>query len=409
MPERVRVNKTFCPPLLPPVFAQVSDRLSAVSRLILLKTHTVTTLRRSRIGFTHLALMNKLVATIIDGDPTFNPVREYYRMFPQEPSILLPLTGVGLPIDGPIISIADMTFEKVIERMTEEARRGGFMTFLLIEHGHFLGSFDRPVGLTLPVASDTTALATEEVFVELRRLKELQPDFSKDVDPKQVKDLQTNEGVLKQSVLLRLDHKIRQLRNSGIAELEIRACNLGANRNALAALGDALDLLAISAPTVGMFYSRVNPSPDNRFRRSVQSLRQWARVPPGTGASLFLESTGGSSTQSRRRRPGSLRGNQGNNVAGGDSGSGVALRVDILGSDHDRTSTVSAATPDWGAVARFVGRNIMSPSRYSGRGPFFIAGMERSDSQGHPFTLPLDPVYKSSLVAYLPPFKKFRG
>ncbi|MGC2578073.1 MAG: hypothetical protein WA376_10880, partial [Terrimicrobiaceae bacterium] len=80
-----------------------------------------------------------------------------------------------------------------------------------------------------------------------------------------------------------------------------------------------------------------------------------------------------------------------------------------LGPDHDRINTVSAATPDWNAVARFVARNIMSPSRYSGRGPFLIAGMETHDSQGRPFTLPLDPVYKASIVTYLPPFKKFRG
>jgi hypothetical protein len=353
--------------------------------------------------------MKKFVATIIDGDPTFDPVREYYRMFPQEPSALLQLTPVGLPIDGPIISIADMTFEKVIDKMIEGAQHG-FMTFLLIEHGHFLGSFDHPVGLTLPLASDTSALATEEVFVEFRRLKELQPDFSKDVDPKQVKNLQTNNGEVKQATLLRIDHKLRQFRNSGIAEVEIRACNLGANRNALAALGDILDVLAIGAPKAGMFYARVNPSPDNLFRRNVRSLRQWARIPPGTGASLFLDGPDdGVAVRGAQRRPGALRNAEGTRGAGGSSGGAVALRVAILGENHDTINTVSAATPDWGAVARFVSRNIMSPSRYSGRGAFLIAGMETPDSQGRPFTLPLDPVYKASLVTYLPPFKKFRG
>ncbi|HEV3211558.1 MAG TPA: hypothetical protein VGY91_14975 [Chthoniobacterales bacterium] len=353
--------------------------------------------------------MKKFVATIVDGDPTFQPVRDYYRMFPQEPSTALELTAVGIPIDGPIISIPDMTFEKVIDKMVEGSRHG-FMTFLLIEHGHFLGSWDNPVGFTMPVSSDSSVLATQEVFVELRRLKQLQPDFTKDIDPKQVKDLQTSDGVLKASILLRLDHKLRQFRNSGIAEVEIRACNLGANRAALAALGDILDILAISAPKVGMFYARVNPAPRNNFFRSVRTLRQWTKRPPGTGASLFLDGPGDAPVvPNSRRRPGPVRHGETGRGAGVESGGGLALRVSILGENHDHIITDSAAAPDWGAVSRFVARNIMSPSRYSGNGPFFIAGMETRDSQGRPFTLPLDPNYKASLVTYLPPFKSFRG
>jgi hypothetical protein len=353
--------------------------------------------------------MKKFVATIVDGDPTFQPVRDYYRMFPQEPSTALELTAVGIPIDGPIISIPDMTFEKVIDKMVEGSRHG-FMTFLLIEHGHFLGSWDNPVGFTMPVSSDSSVLATQEVFVELRRLKQLQPDFTKDIDPKQVKDLQTSDGVLKASILLRLDHKLRQFRNSGIAEVEIRACNLGANRGALAALGDILDILAISAPKVGMFYARVNPAPRNNFFRSVRTLRQWTKRPPGTGASLFLDGPGDAPVvPNSRRRPGPVRHGETGRGAGVESGGGLALRVSILGENHDHIITDSAAAPDWGAVSRFVARNIMSPSRYSGNGPFFIAGMETRDSQGRPFTLPLDPNYKASLVTYLPPFKSFRG
>jgi hypothetical protein len=353
--------------------------------------------------------MKKIVATIVDGDPTFQPVRDYYRMFPQEPSTALELTAVGIPIDGPIISIPDMTFEKVIDKMVEGSRHG-FMTFLLIEHGHFLGSWDNPVGFTMPVSSDSSVLATQEVFVELRRLKQLQPDFTKDIDPKQVKDLQTSDGVLKASILLRLDHKLRQFRNSGIAEVEIRACNLGANRGALAALGDILDILAISAPKVGMFYARVNPAPRNNFFRSVRTLRQWTKRPPGTGASLFLDGPGDAPVvPNSRRRPGPVRHGETGRGAGVESGGGLALRVSILGENHDHIITDSAAAPDWGAVSRFVARNIMSPSRYSGNGPFFIAGMETRDSQGRPFTLPLDPNYKASLVTYLPPFKSFRG
>jgi hypothetical protein len=353
--------------------------------------------------------MKKFVATIVDGDPSFDPVREYYRMFPQEPSTALQLTSVGLPIDGPIISIPDMTFETVIDKMVEGSRHG-FMTFLLIEHGHFLGSWDKPVGFTMPVASDSSVLATEEVFVELRRLKQLQPDFTKDVDPKQVKDLQTNNGVLRSNVLLRLDHKLRQFRNSGIAEVEIRACNLGANRSALAALGDVLDLLAISAPKVGMFYTRVNPAPRNRFFRSVRTLRRWATTPPGTGASLFLDGPGDAPVvPNSRRRPGPVRSGEAGRGAAVGSGGGLALRISILGENHDHIIADSAAAPDWGAVSRFVARNIMSPSRYPGSGPFLIAGMETRDSQNRPFTLPLDPNYKASLVTYLPPFKTFRG
>jgi hypothetical protein len=330
-------------------------------------------------------------------------------MFPQEPSTALELTAVGIPIDGPIISIPDMTFEKVIDKMVEGSRHG-FMTFLLIEHGHFLGSWDNPVGFTMPVSSDSSVLATQEVFVELRRLKQLQPDFTKDVDPKQVRDLQTSDGVLRAGILLRLDHKLRQFRNSGIAEVEIRACNLGANRAALAALGDILDILAISAPKVGMFYARVNPAPRNNFFRSVRTLRQWTRRPPGTGASLFLDGPGDAPVvPNSRRRPGPVRHGETGRGAGVESGGGLALRVSILGENHDHIITDSAAAPDWGAVSRFVARNIMSPSRYSGNGPFFIAGMETRDSQGRPFTLPLDPNYKASLVTYLPPFKSFRG
>jgi len=356
-----------------------------------------------------MSIMKKFVATIVDGDPTFQPVRDYYRMFPQEPSTALELTAVGIPIDGPIISIPDMTFEKVIDKMVEGSRHG-FMTFLLIEHGHFLGSWDNPVGFTMPVSSDSSVLATQEVFVELRRLKQLQPDFTKDVDPKQVRDLQTSDGVLRAGILLRLDHKLRQFRNSGIAEVEIRACNLGANRRALAALGDILDILAISAPKVGMFYARVNPAPRNNFFRSVRTLRQWTRRPPGTGASLFLDGPGDVPVvPNSRRRPGPVRHGETGRGAGVESGGGLALRVSILGENHDHIITDSAAAPDWGAVSRFVARNIMSPSRYSGNGPFFIAGMETRDSQGRPFTLPLDPNYKASLVTYLPPFKSFRG
>jgi hypothetical protein len=356
-----------------------------------------------------MSIMKKFVATIVDGDPTFQPVRDYYRMFPQEPSTALELTAVGIPIDGPIISIPDMTFEKVIDKMVEGSRHG-FMTFLLIEHGHFLGSWDNPVGFTMPVSSDSSVLATQEVFVELRRLKQLQPDFTKDVDPKQVRDLQTSDGVLRAGILLRLDHKLRQFRNSGIAEVEIRACNLGANRAALAALGDILDILAISAPKVGMFYARVNPAPRNNFFRSVRTLRQWTRRPPGTGASLFLDGPGDVPVvPNSRRRPGPVRHGETGRGAGVESGGGLALRVSILGENHDHIITDSAAAPDWGAVSRFVARNIMSPSRYSGNGPFFIAGMETRDSQGRPFTLPLDPNYKASLVTYLPPFKSFRG
>jgi hypothetical protein len=356
-----------------------------------------------------MSIMKKFVATIVDGDPTFQPVRDYYRMFPQEPSTALELTAVGIPIDGPIISIPDMTFEKVIDKMVEGSRHG-FMTFLLIEHGHFLGSWDNPVGFTMPVSSDSSVLATQEVFVELRRLKQLQPDFTKDVDPKQVRDLQTSDGVLRAGILLRLDHKLRQFRNSGIAEVEIRACNLGANRAALAALGDILDILAISAPKVGMFYARVNPAPRNNFFRSVRTLRQWTRRPPGTGASLFLDGPGDAPVvPNSRRRPGPVRHGETGRGAGVESGGGLALRVSILGENHDHIITDSAAAPDWGAVSRFVARNIMSPSRYSGNGPFFIAGMETRDSQGRPFTLPLDPNYKASLVTYLPPFKSFRG
>ena len=354
--------------------------------------------------------MSKFVATIINGDPSFDTAREYYRMFPQEPSAIMQLTAVGLPVDGPIISIPDLTFEKAIDKMVEGFERG-FMTFMLIEHGHFLGSFDNPVGLTMPLASDTSVLATEEVFVELRRLKELQPDPTKAVDPKKARNLQTNNGLLEASILLRIDQKLRKIRHSAISEIEIRACNLGANPGALAALGDILGVLAVSAPKVGMFYARVQPTDPRRpnlFRRDVRSLRQWAQMPPGTGASLFLDGPGGGTVaQAPRRRPGALRGAETGSAAGGNGG--VALRVDILGTDHDRINTISAATPDWGAVARFVARNIMSPSRYSGRGPFLIAGMETHDSQGRPFTLPLDPVYKASLVTYLPPFKKFRG
>jgi hypothetical protein len=363
-----------------------------------------------KLGIDANSIMNKFVATIIDGDPSFQPVRDYYRMFPQEPSTALELTSVGIPIDGPIISIPDMTFEKAIDKMTEGSGHG-FMTFLLIEHGHFLGSWDKPVGFTMPVASDTSVPATEEAFVEFRRLKQLQPDFRKDVDPKQVKDLATSEGVLSKNVILRVDHKLRQFRNTGIAEVEIRACNLGANRNALAALGDTLDILAISAPKVGMFYASVNPAPRNNFFRGLRSLQQWTRRPPGTGASLFPDGPGDTHTpvtDRSRRRPGPARSGETGRAAGVGAGGGFALSVSIRGENHDRIVTFSAAAPDWSAVSRFVARNIMSPSRYSGSGQFFIAGMETSDSKGRPFTLPLDPNYKASLVTYLPPFKTFR-
>ena len=46
--------------------------------------------------------MKKFVATIINGDPRFDPAREYYRMFPQEPSTIMQLTPVGLPSMDPL-------------------------------------------------------------------------------------------------------------------------------------------------------------------------------------------------------------------------------------------------------------------------------------------------------------------
>ena len=56
----------------------------------------------------------------------------------------------------------------------------------------------------MPLASDTSVLATEEVFLELRRLKDLQPDPTKAVDPKKARNLQTNSGLLEASILLRI-------------------------------------------------------------------------------------------------------------------------------------------------------------------------------------------------------------
>ena len=78
--------------------------------------------------------MKKFVATIINGDQSFDPARECYRMFPQEPSTIMQLTPVGLPVDGPVISIPDLTFEKAVDKMIEGFERG-FMTFMRFAAG----------------------------------------------------------------------------------------------------------------------------------------------------------------------------------------------------------------------------------------------------------------------------------
>jgi hypothetical protein len=299
---------------------------------------------------------------ITSADRAFNPIRTYYRIFPQE----ICKHDLTLSVTLPVISLQRFTFLDVINTMIDNASSAD-RRFLLISHG-LMDAGDFPHGLSIPLTSDTDMKVHEDILSLLEQMMRgtlSEADQHRQEDTLIPRDRNGRaQRRMPRGTLARLHARLTVLRNIELNRVEIRACNLGLNTSALSSLGRVLNTDFIGAPNVHMFYGAAG---FGQGFRSRQGLDNWHRQ--HAGARLFER-------------------------AGTDEA--ISIRVNGTGPARTTDAGTNSTDPTWFAEEFIMASG--SNYRHTGRTPTTvpIAGMDETGTQR--FSLPLEAGYESHLV-----------
>lgn len=194
---------------------------------------------------------------IIDGKSEFNAMEGYYGMFPHEMSTK-PWYTYNFNY---VHRIPQINFESLLDKMIDIKSAGGTTdNFIIVCHG--LYEKDIGKGLAMPLTAGSKMKAAYELLdLLLERLNQKDPDL----EEFQREYTHTNasmglyEAHFPPGSVVRLVNKMRQLRQLRVRCVELRACNLGTNKEGLGRLGQCFGARFIVAPDKKMFYVYVNP------------------------------------------------------------------------------------------------------------------------------------------------------
>jgi hypothetical protein len=380
---------------------------------------------------------------IIDGRPEGLPeAQQYYLTFPLEPSPLGDMTLTKSTTTAMTNSSVDAALDPML-------KAGADGVVILVCHAY-------PQGILLPLATGGSALAVasnmkivedvitaEDEAASIRKmpakdavetkavldrwaklLNRLQPGSitgtftTKEAEAFYSKWLEMVAGPLGFSgkpravALRRFLDRLRKVRAIKLARLELRACNIGNNKETMEIVRKFFGALKLTAPTVGTFFlSPVLPSTVVRFRpKSARRILGTGRLPGPIGIRVRAEtnSVGVIAGPKDNVTRGFLR----TTVIAGPTPtlarSGMhlgtveqsffafTLTIEETSAFHYKASAtvVNAADgrQDWSTVREFVTGWILPNSSYA-RGAFPIAGLWTPDIQDLPFVLPNETSY----------------
>ena len=345
----------------------------------------------------------------------------YYRMFQHEPGRTSD-DDMTVTVDS-ADELRHITMEAVLDRM-QAAAQAGERELLIVAHGE-------PEGFIMPIAAGGSSAvkdaleivsragaalarrvtirarpASEQVAAWGELIEELAPGtvrgaiavpdaerwFEHTWLAAQAHALRLHGGHETQ-VLERLVDKMNRVRHAQFQRVEVRACNIGANVEALRALCQFWGARRVCAPNVGTFYVSVHPfvreSPQESERQ--RTLAHWERTFGGPVlGGLYRHQVGPAA------RHFDVFVGPSNVPVGFLIPEGFRIRVWET-SRHPHRYASQAAAARWWFVKAWVNQNI-TPNAHYERGTFLLAGMWTFGRGPDPFAAPLDPAYRGVLV-----------
>lgn len=338
---------------------------------------------------------------------------DYYGMFPREPA---KVRQNDMTITN-IVRVSDITFEKVLDQMIV-AGANNEPVVLVVAHGDqngFLMPIAQPVAnrhvsaskdaLRIVMGAATAMDRRQRIGQQATGQIEAWRAFINSLRPGSVVgditvdeanawfnnwlDQQAGGLALNANGLVSLTQKMNQVRQIRFNRVEIRACNIGADMDAMYALKEFLGSDSVCAPNVGTFYVSVIPFVTSNERR----LTGWARRFAGpAGGPLY----GGAGQGPRARHFDVIVPAPHDIPMGFVILEGFALRVrEISLRPHLYAARASASS--WSHVKHWVDQNIFPGSTYR-RGQFYLAGMWTFAQSTEPYATPMDPAYRNVIV-----------
>jgi hypothetical protein len=331
-----------------------------------------------------MALAKTYCPAVAIYDAKFTNVDDYYRMFPHE---MADKKIWGLDLQD-WITIPNITFQSLLEKMRDSRRaHPDWDDFLICAHG-LHNTMDYAYGLAMPIAPHCINAQTS---VDLLRALlgfldkdakddeinafEKKPDYTAQNSQGEMVKPTFAKGCLKTVVGL-----MRELRPLKVRRVEIRACTLGSNPDALETLGRCFSALWVGAPDEHMFYTRVNPG-------QVATAAKLKRDLPAHPEVRVFTNGGDSFT---------FRNNGFQHPKGWDGSNSFAFQ--IQGREVFRGNFAETTMND---VSWFVDKYIWEGSSYP-RGPsampasFMIAGMDLFGSKR--YALPQEQEYADHII-----------
>jgi hypothetical protein len=284
-------------------------------------------------------------------------------------------------------SVPNITFQSLLQTMRDSLRaHPDWDNFLIAAHG-LHNSMDFAYGLTMPIAPNcVNAPAGVDLLRPLLDFMnkgaseddinafEKNPDVTLEVRGQTVKPTLA-KGCLKTVVGL-----MKELRALKVRRVEIRACALGTNEDALEVFGKCLSALWVCAPDVHMFYTRAVPG------KPVTTSKLLKDLPGVPGVRVFT--TTGDPFTFKTSGPG---------VPNGWKGSD-SFAFQIEGREVFRANFAETTTKD---LTWFADKYIWEGSSYPRAqndmpAPMVIAGMDLFGSKR--YVLPQEPEYAEHLI-----------
>jgi hypothetical protein len=333
---------------------------------------------------------------------------QYYRMFPRERSRTRALDFDVTRMD----SLRRPTFLAVMDHMIAAAGNQE-REVLIVAHGESRG-FLMPVAqggvsamkealrVIMNAATQIDRAAAIGALPEAQRvpawrrfIEELSPGAIQGTITEQEAVAWFNQWKAAQAHTLNvrvpaledLVNHMKQVRQAQFRRVEIRACNIGADRDAVTALKDFFGAACVCAPDVGTFYVGVRPRVSRNQRLEQAWMRRFGRPVRG---GVYAGRTG----PSPRNDTVFVVAPHDELAFAVENGFRILVWETSL-RPHRYASNAFAS--EWSYVKAWVEQHIMVGSTYS-RGNFVLAGMWTFGHGGQPFAAPMDLGYRSSIV-----------
>jgi hypothetical protein len=330
-----------------------------------------------------MALAKTFCPAVAIFDSSFRFVDDYYRMFPHE---MADRKIWGLDIMERK-RVAHLTFQGLLETMRDSMRANpSWDDFLIVAHGYH--DDVQAYGLAMPLAPRCQNAPTAVDF-----LRPLLDFLNKGASADEIDAFEKDTGItitdshkrtlkphFQPGSLRTIVGLMRELRALKVRRVEIRACELGNNPDALEVLGKCFSALWIGAPDVHMFYTRAVPG------RTASKAKLLRDLPGFPGIRVFTRA--GDAFTFQRNGP---------QVPTGYDGSD-SFAFQIQGRGVTRTNFTETTLSDLSWFAdKFIWEGSSYPRVQSGMAtPLMIAGMDLFGSKR--YVLPQEPEYSQHLI-----------